>query len=285
MSDLPPIIGYAIDPSHEAPAEYDVQCTQCGASIISLAGDRCLKCGQGFDPSTLPLARVPWLYRQRYGSLNAYARTVWRVLTGPVGFASELSRPVRMNVADARRFRKISIWIAVISVMIPIILAAGLYAHAMRYPAYIRVFALAITVLWAIPMLRVLFGVMTDLPTFIWKGAPDRPDELQPVHLYASAPLAIMPLLSSAIVVGIVIGVWFPKWDQLLLVQNILIGVIAIFIGVACYATCINFARGVQMPAKRLATLAMYLPLHAGMALFLSLAGWVVPALYLGVIR
>src|SRR5256885_14569844 len=48
---------------------------------------------------------------------------------------------------------------------------------------------------WSIVLLNIMFRLMTDLPTFIWRGLDGDPINLAPLHHYASAPLALAPVL------------------------------------------------------------------------------------------
>src|SRR5436190_1850956 len=106
----------APSPAELVPEEYDVLCESCGYSLVQLAGsDRCPECGAAFDAAALPLARVPWLYRLKLGVWPSYWRTVRMILRSPAAFAAELRRPVRVSKADARLFRRRSIWVAWVS--------------------------------------------------------------------------------------------------------------------------------------------------------------------------
>ncbi len=267
MSDLPPIIGYAIDPSHEAPAEYDVKCIGCGESIISLAGDQCLKCGQVFDPSTLPLARVPWLYRQRYGAIPAYVRTFWRIMRQPIAFGRELTRPVRISLSDARQFRLLTIWFATCCAVTAVI-AMSLLEILNTRMLYRDVTVLALLPIICVATFRGYFGLISDLPTFIWRGAPDRPNELQPIHLYACAPLAMMSLVSIAAVSTALVEFYLNDYEAIRIMQYVFLGIVTLMTVLAWFVMPICFAIAAGLGKGRVVLLAAYLPLHALMALF-----------------
>src|SRR5947207_552309 len=83
-------------PADPVPDEFDLLCERCGYSLVGLNGNVCPECGQTFDPSALPLARIPWLYRSRLGPIRTYFKTVWQIVTKPGSFAAELSRPIRI---------------------------------------------------------------------------------------------------------------------------------------------------------------------------------------------
>jgi hypothetical protein len=77
----------AIDPSQPVPDQFDLVCEWCGYSLVGLTIDRCPECGERFDPSALPLARVPWLFRRNQGVISAYLKTVWMIIRQPTAFA------------------------------------------------------------------------------------------------------------------------------------------------------------------------------------------------------
>jgi hypothetical protein len=190
-----------LDPGGEVPAEYDVFCEACGYSLLGIAADRCPECGAPYDPNELPFARIPWLHRRRIGRVRAYAATVWGVLRRPRRFAEELCRPVRVSAADARAFRALTIRIAAFAVAVAaagimtIIIANDPGGAALLPPRWWA--AMAGFVALAFVSTTAFLRLATDMPTFIWRGPPGRPaGELAPVHLYASAPLALMPLFA-----------------------------------------------------------------------------------------
>lgn len=268
MTELPPTISYAVDPSHEAPAEYDVACENCGESIISVSGDRCVRCGHAFDPSVLPLARVPWLYRHRYGAVPAYVRTFWRIMRGPVAFGRELCRPVRISIADARQFRMLTIWFATCCTVSAMMVIDFLFILNTRL-SFGQAVTLVVLPVVSVFTLRGYFGLISDLPTFIWHGARDRPDELQPIHLYACAPLAMMSLVAIAGVSAAAVEFYLRTYEPIRVMQYVLLGIALVVTVVAWYVMPIRFAIAAGLPGRRLLLLAAYWPVHAVMAAFI----------------
>lgn len=269
MTDVPPTIGYAIDPNLAAPDDYDVRCTSCGASVISNLSDRCAACGDPIDLDRLPLARVPWLYRNRYGVFNAYLRTLVRIGLHPIRFAQELCRPVSISRAEAVAFRRVTIWIAVLSCVVGIsgAIAADATSRSLRDNELV---AWVIGVLVAIPALRLYFGLVTDLPTFIWRGRDARPNELAPLHLYACAPLALAPLLGIAVISAAFVGTHMPSRDALLTSQLTAACAVAAGIGFLWYMTALLFAVGAKLRNATQMLLAIYLPVHGVLSLLLT---------------
>src|SRR5581483_9557537 len=148
--------------------------------------------------------RVPWLFRKRLVTLRAYRQTTWAILTRPGSFAKELCRPVRICISDAKAFRRMSVRIAVVACMLGALSIAAINVswmhlwtqrNALGAQDYHAIAVGTVAVPWSIFVLWLLFLLATDLPTFIWKGLNDSPIHLAPVHHYASAPLALMPLL------------------------------------------------------------------------------------------
>ena len=95
----------SIAPDQPVPAEFDLLCESCGYSLVGLMVERCPECGQPFDATQLPLARVPWLYRKRLGRVGAYVQTLRLALLSPRAFAAELCRPVRISAQGRREVR------------------------------------------------------------------------------------------------------------------------------------------------------------------------------------
>jgi hypothetical protein len=194
----------AASPDQPVPDEFDLLCEHCGYSLVGLTtSNRCPECGEEFDPKELPLARVPWLFRRRHGKLRSYFQTVCLILQNPSAFAKELCRPVRLSAQDARQFRRWTIRIAMLTTILAAIVIGlcGLARNLsiIRTPLRreeILVLVLAcIMIPWSIVLLNIMLRLMTDLPTFIWSGLDGDPINLAPLHHYASAPLALAPIL------------------------------------------------------------------------------------------
>ena len=208
--DYLPATAAAHKSAGEVPAEYDVFCEGCGYSLAGIVTDRCPECGRPYDASELPFARIPWLHRRRIGWVYAYCATVLMVIFRTRRFARELCRPVRISLPDARKFRRVTLRLAVVS------LAAGVAGALLLtnnppvwlLPAHVLI-RLGLTFVFGIIATMVLLALATDMSVFIWRGLPGRPPhELAPIHYYAAAPLALTPLACALVFATLVSG-WF----------------------------------------------------------------------------
>ena len=280
--------------SAPVPQEYDVFCEGCGYSLLGLSTDRCPECGRHFDPTALPYARIPWLHRRRLGRWNAYWKTVWAVTFRPRDFAAELCRPVRISAEDARRFRRVTVHVAaiagVIAITTLIVLTEGWAAPpGLAEPGLsILRFGLVFTA-WgsSVNFLR----LATDMPLFIWKGLPSLPEtELAPLHHYASAPLALLPVVAVVALAPSIIKSALGDPFDIYLILN----AIPVFLGVGWLLLCwqtpvLLMRRATGCSLGRALGLALYLPLHCFLmavmvllmaSLVLGIGGWIFRSLF-----
>src|SRR5438034_3348159 len=180
----------APSPDQPVPDEFDLLCEHCGYSLVGLtASNRCPECGEEFDPNELPLARVPWLFRKRRGRVASYVQTVCLILQNPTAFARELCRPVRVSAKDAKQFRRVTIRIAMLTCVLGAVLVGlcGLLRGGVNVRTPLRREEILVLVLscimipWSIVLLNIMFRLMTDLPTFIWRGLDGDPINLAPL--------------------------------------------------------------------------------------------------------
>jgi len=266
------------DPAAEVPDEYDVFCEACGYSLAGLTNDRCPECGVAFEPKDLPFARIPWLHRKRLGKPNAYVRTVMMVCFMPGRFARELCRPVRISAADARKFRMttislLTLLVAVAAVWLIVWRIATAYRSILIVPAGTRhiitdagLSVLAIAA-W-VAAFHLFLRLATDMPLFIWKGL-SRTD-LAPIHYYACAPLAFLPIAGGAL------GYWFfVLLETHFRLENAFIWVCtgtSFFWLAWLWATALQLmAASADVGRKRLLLLAAYLPAHWLVTLAISI--------------
>lgn len=265
---IPPTVP---SPDELVPAEFDLLCEQCGYSLIRLTtSTRCPECGAPIDTMTLPLARVPWLYRLKLGTWPSYWRTVWMTLVGPAAFAAELRRPARVSRADAKLFRRQSIRIALLAAAIGglanwMILAGDVF-FGLSTERQVFVGAEALIGLFC---LYCFLCLATDLPTFIWRGSPSAPHHLAPVQLYASAGLALCPVVGVAIVATCaVVG---PAMLTLYVAAG---GIAAVTL--VWYVTALRLMWGAVPRVGPVVMLACYLPVHVVIVWMTSVLAWLV---------
>lgn len=183
------------------PDEFDLLCEGCGYSLVGLMSDRCPECGEAFDPTLLPLARVPWLYRRRLGKVRSFIQTCWAILVRPTAFAREMCRPIRISMQDARLFRTWCIRIVIGTGLITLAAALAInvpwseIVQNVTLARWKELTAAVVAFVLAVVLLNVALRLATDLPTFIWKGLAANPHDLAPLHYYAAAPLCLVPLV------------------------------------------------------------------------------------------
>ena len=267
------------------PDEFDLLCEHCGYSLVGLtASNRCPECGEEFDPNDLPLARVPWLFRVRRGRITSYIQTFRLILENPTAFAKELCRPVRVSAEDARLFRRFTIRIAMLSCVLGALIVgvAGLIRVRMRVSMSVNqnqivgVLIFCVMVPWSIFLINVMFRLMTDLPTFIWSGLNGDPLNLAPLHHYASAPLALSPILLVPTTMLALLGNGLISSNSFLVLGSELfaIGGTAV-IGLLLWIMPLRFMKtATGCTVWRVLALALYLPLHWLLSFILAAAAF-----------
>jgi hypothetical protein len=278
-------------PDQPVPDEFDLVCEHCGYSLVGLTSDRCPECGEWFDTKALPLARVPWLFRRRLGRISSYRQTVVEILRAPARFAREVCRPVRICISDARAFRKMSVRLAVASIVI----AALLYvALTIPWVAYLSprtlsgqrdMMVLAIAVVltpWVVALLNLFFLLGTDLPTFIWKGLEDNPIDLAPLHHYASAPLALAAMLILPAGLSAGLNQIAPDTIFAIAAAALLILCAVVIVALLWWIPLRLMKTATGCGPRRVLMLALYLPLHWFVMLTLCTLLFVVGAMFIG---
>ncbi|HEX3357436.1 MAG TPA: hypothetical protein VHS31_10735 [Tepidisphaeraceae bacterium] len=101
-------------------ASRDPLCPSCGYNLRGLSSNRCPECGEQFDPEKLAAANIPWLKRAAIGTWAAYWQTVLFAMIHPLDFADEIWNAQRLDPAAARSFRRITLFIADMAVLVAV---------------------------------------------------------------------------------------------------------------------------------------------------------------------
>jgi hypothetical protein len=272
------------DSGGEVPPEYDVFCEGCGYSLVGIVADRCPECGRTYDPNDLPFARVPWLHRRRIGRWRAYWATVRMILFHPRRFAHELCRPVRISAADARLFRRVTLRIALLSMLATVLGVVGMVeAQSISQLSIEEAIAPVLMLTFFTLAFAVFLALATDMPLFIWKGLPSRPpNELAPVHHYAAAPLALTPLV-AVVWIGAVAAGRIVSGDEIEFLGELAIAIALIALVLSVWVVPLVLMRSATgCRAARVIALAVYLPVHWALMAIMSGLGF---AVVIGLLR
>ncbi len=82
----------------------DLYCPKCGYNLRGLTSDKCPECGYDVTIVRRAESLLPWVNREKLGSLKAYWKTVWMVMFHAETLSLEICRPV--SEPHARRFRR-----------------------------------------------------------------------------------------------------------------------------------------------------------------------------------
>ena len=193
-------------------SEETLFCPGCGYDLRGSRDGPCSECGIPIDRAALSVSAFPWAHRRKIGRVRAYVRTVWQVLSDSRALAYETAKP--QDPADARSFARINGALAALTLLLPFF-AAMTDAGGMAFFAvppndsrgpWLKEWRQDVVVPWAagvtlwpvVTLCIVLFGfylARAALPMFTKRGAPFvRPERAAAFALYATAPLALLPL-------------------------------------------------------------------------------------------
>jgi hypothetical protein len=85
-------------------------CPACGYDLRGIASERCPECGAAVDRTSLGVSRIPWIHREKIGRVRAYLTTMRLAMFRPRALAEGINRPV--PYADSQRFRAVTIILA-----------------------------------------------------------------------------------------------------------------------------------------------------------------------------
>jgi hypothetical protein len=193
-------------------SEETLFCPGCGYDLRGSPDGPCSECGMPIDRASLRVSAFPWAHRRKVGRVRAYVRTVWLVLSDSRALAYETAKP--QDPADARSFARINGVLAAMTLLLPFF-AAMADAGGMGFLAvppndsrgpWLKEWQQDVIVPWAtgvtlwpvVTLCIVLFGfylARAALPMFTRRGAAFiRPERAAAIALYATAPLALLPL-------------------------------------------------------------------------------------------
>lgn len=187
-------------------------CPGCGYDLRASSDGPCSECGLPIDRASLRVSAFPWAHRRKIGRVRAYAATVWQVLSGSPTLKYEAAKP--QDPADAGSFARVTGTLVALTLLVPFF-AAMADAKGMGFIAmppndprggWLKGWHQDLLVPWAagvtlwpvaaacvvaygfyvVGAARQMFSVRTALSV--------RPERARSISLYATAPLALLPL-------------------------------------------------------------------------------------------
>jgi hypothetical protein len=277
VKDINPVRHVVLDPSQPVPEDFVFLCEACGYCLIGLTSPRCPECGHEFSADEIKLARIPWLFRKRYGPVRAYVKTVIMGTFHPVRFAREMSRPVRISADDAKMFRRVVIRVTLGMALVTGVACLGgvigfqIWKYGTASFPKREILKLSGLIPAGMVGLWLFLWLASDMPTFIWRGLPADPLDLAPLHRYAIAPLGFVPVLALlSMMAGLIM---FKLYDirlglfTLQACSTVLLIVMALFLWLI---PVIMMGSATRCSIWRQLLLAAYLPLHWAIIYLLS---------------
>lgn len=195
----------ASNQADRTPLPEGVFCPDCGYDLRGSTSERCSECGFALEELRRAESQIPWTYRDKFGTLRAYLRTVGFVLRQPRRFYYEAARPV--SYGDCQSFR----WLTLAVVCVPLAVSGALLCIVGLVRGWWTAdgpwWLLGGFLLWSLLALATLPG----LASYFFQprhATVERQNRAIALSYYAWAPLAITPL---ALVFWAAAWVLFPQ--------------------------------------------------------------------------
>lgn len=210
MADIPSNIeepGPDSPPPTQSDADFDIYCHECGYNLRGNESVRCPECGEDSPALQNAAPRIPWIHRDKLGTLRAFRKTVWFATLHP----RRLSQDVYLDLdfREAQRFR----WWTIGATMFWFVaLTLSLYGVGPQAPAFWGSdVADVLKLYWPSAVLNVLIFfyiiLATGVPSlfFDYKDLPvNLRNNAITISYYCCAPLAWwpFPLALSAMILS-----------------------------------------------------------------------------------
>ena len=245
-----------VDP--HTPDETILYCPACGYDLRATADGPCTECGLPIDRASLRVSAFPWAHRKKMGRVRAYAATVWHILSDTPSLRYEAAKP--QDPADAQAFARVTSTFVAATLLLPFFAAmadaGGMAFLAMPpndsrgpwlrgwYQDLLVPWAAGVT-LWPVAVACVaIYGcyvVRAARPMFGTGLAPSvRPERAEAIALYATAPLALLPL-AAVVLWGTGLAISFLQGATLSFEAGMLLLLLSLVVAtIAVIAPCVR---------------------------------------------
>jgi hypothetical protein len=202
--------------------------------------------------------------------MRAYLRTTWLAIRRPAQLAAEIARPVSLD--DALAFRRVTtavIALPFILVALIAVLSSGVMpmSSAVSMPREFGAEWVAIPFLAASGWFFVLTAAGVQSYWFHPSSIPVvRQNRAVALSYYATAPLAVMPIVLPIIVMLVAVEPWAERhqamlWYVLPIIGLVAVTVVAVSIATTLSASAVMLRRTTHCGAARVVSLVVGLPI------------------------
>jgi len=185
----------------------NLYCIICGYNQRGITAERCPECGQDFSKVPPSPSRLPWLHRRHLGLLRSYWRTAAMVIFRPKIFLDQIDNPITLK--DARLFWLLSILQACLPLVILLVFFVANNPpgrlEALKQSLFRSFFLPVPNFFFILPGVVLFFIVATGMPSYFChpRALPiARQNKAIALSYFASAPIALMPLIFALAVVA-----------------------------------------------------------------------------------